>query len=303
MKKIEKVSMIGLGALGILFGSKLSQNLGENFRVIANAERIARYAQTPFTSNGEVCSFNFTTPEMHKDPADFVIVAVKSTTLNSAIADMRNAVGPNTVIISLLNGVTSEEILQASYPNQVVNAIAVGMDATRDGQTLTYHNMGKIQIGEADGSISTRVKAIADLFECADVPYEVCSDIIKLQWSKMIVNVGANQSAAVFNVPYSGLQQSGKARDTFFAAMRELIAVANCRGISLGEDDVAFWDSVVAGLNPDGMPSMRQDVLAGRLTEKELFSGTVCHLGKKYGIATPINDWLYSQLCDIEAKF
>lgn len=74
------------------------------------------------------------------------------------------------------------------------------------------------------------------------------------------------------------------------AAMRETILVANAEGVALSDKDMADWITVIDGLNPDGEPSMRQDSKAGRKTEVVLFAGTICELGKRHGIATPVND-------------
>lgn len=229
--QIKTVSLIGMGALGILFGRPLAQSLPKgDFRVIADAGRIACYTAGPILSNGQVCDFSFITPNAALPPADLVLVAVKATALQSAIRDMTGQVGPNTVILSLLNGITSEEELSAVWPGQVVWAVALGMDATRTGRTLFYKNMGSIQLGELNGEVSERVRAVAALFETAGVPYEIHPDIRFAQWRKLMVNVGLNQAAAVYGVPYGGLQTPGPARDTMVAAMREVLALAPLEG-------------------------------------------------------------------------
>ena len=86
------------------------------------------------------------------------------------------------------------------------------------------------------------------------------------------------------------MQTEGKEREMMKAAMRETILVANAEGVSLSEKDMNDWISIIDSLNPDGEPSMRQDSKAGRKTEVVLFAGTICELGRKHGIATPVND-------------
>lgn len=302
--QIKTVSLIGMGALGILFGRPLAEYLPEGaFRVIASEDRIARYAAGPILCNGQQCRFDFITPDAALPPADLVLVAVKSTALSSAIRDMAGQVGPDTVIISLLNGISSEEELEKVWPGQAVWAVAVGMDATRTGCTLRYKNAGRVQFGERDGRPSERTQALADLFEAAGVPYERTDEILFQQWRKLMVNVGLNQTAAVYDVPYGGLQKPGQLQDTLIAAMRETIALARCEGIALAEKDLQDWLKILGDFAPDGMPSMRQDVLAKRPTEVELFSGTVRRMAKKHGLATPVNDWLYERIRAIEAAY
>ena len=86
------------------------------------------------------------------------------------------------------------------------------------------------------------------------------------------------------------MQESGKAREMMKAAMRETILVANAEGVDLSEKDMNDWIAIIDTLNPNGEPSMRQDSKAGRKTEVVLFAGTICELGKKHGIETPVND-------------
>ena len=86
-------------------------------------------------------------------------------------------------------------------------------------------------------------------------------------------------------------------------AMEEIKTAAAYEGVHLTKSDIAEWMRVLDTLNPEGMPSMRQDTKAHRKTEVDLFSGTICSLGKKYGFETPVNDFLYEQILKIEASY
>ncbi len=84
------------------------------------------------------------------------------------------------------------------------------------------------------------------------------------------------------------------------SAMREVIAIAGAIKVDLSEKDIGDWYTVLEGLNPEGKTSMFQDVEAGRKTEVEMFAGTVIELGKRYGVATPVNQRLFDDLKRIE---
>ena len=142
MKKIETSALIGLGALGILFGRKMP-----GVKVIADAEHVARYSAQPVVCNGKECHFDYVTPEQGQ-PVDLVLVAVKATVLEQAIKDIKKFVGPDTIIISVLNGITSENDIEAVYPGHCLWSVAIGMDATRVGRSLTFGAEGRIQFGE-----------------------------------------------------------------------------------------------------------------------------------------------------------
>lgn len=298
MKKIETSALIGLGALGILFGRKMP-----GVQVIADEQRIDRYSAEPVVCNGEECRFNYVTPAEGK-PVDLLLVAVKATVLEQAIRDIAKFVGPDTVIISVLNGITSEEHIDSAYPGRTLWSVAIGMDATRTGRSLVFNQEGKIQFGERSGEMTDRVQAVADYLDACGIANEPCSDILYKQWNKLMVNDGLNQAAAAFNQPYGGLCQPGEAQDMMRAAMQEVIRLANLEGVPLPPDnDVKFLDAMMPTFNPEGMPSMRQDVLAKRLTEVDEFAGVVRERAKKYNMPTPANDFFYARIREIEAGY
>lgn len=298
MKSIQTSALIGLGALGILFGRKMP-----GVCVIADEARIARYSAAPAVCNGEVCPFSYCTPEQGQ-PVDLLLIAVKATALDSAIRDIARFVGPDTVILSVLNGITSEERIEAAYPGHTLWSVAIGMDATRDGRDLVYQCAGKIQFGERDGRMTPRVQAVADYLTACGIENEPCADILYKQWHKLMVNDGLNQAAAAFDLPYGGLEAPGPARDRMLEAMQEVIRLANKEGIPLPPDnDVTWLAAAMPTFNPEGMPSMRQDVLAKRPTEVEEFAGVVRRLSQKHGLPTPANDFFYARIREIEAGY
>ena len=90
---------------------------------------------------------------------------------------------------------------------------------------------------------------------------------------------------------------------TVISAMKEVIIIANKEGIVLQEQEIDYWLQIIDSLNPNGMPSMRQDTMSRRKTEIDLFSGTIITLGRKHGIPTPVNDFLFDRIKNIEASY
>lgn len=303
--EIKTVSIIGLGALGTMYAERFSAALPRGaVRVVVSDERRERYEQSGVFCNGARCDFFYVSPaERSLPPADLVLFCVKAHNLKAAMDDCAAQIGEHTLILSAINGITSEEILGRRFgPAHIVHCIAQGTDATRDGGALTYQNIGKLCVGEKGGN-TEKTAAITAFFEKVNMPYETPDDIIYRLWSKFMMNCGVNQATAVFKTGYGGLSRPGRPRDTMIAAMREVMAISKPAGIRLTEEDLTYWLDIVAALAPDGMPSMLQDVTARRKTEVELFSGTVVPLGKKYGIKTPVNEWLYIQLISLEREF
>jgi 2-dehydropantoate 2-reductase len=303
--EIRTVAIVGLGALGVLFGHQLSKKLPEGaLRIVASADRIARYEREGVYCNGERCRFRYATPE-EAEVSDLLLFAVKFGDLESAIEAARNRVGPDTVILSLLNGVVSEEIIgRALGAEKVLPAVAQGMDAVKVGNRLTYAHMGMICFGDRPaGDSSEKVRAVARFFDKTGIPHEVPEDMQRRLWGKFMLNVGVNQAVAVFKCDYGGVQREGPARDAMIAAMREALVLSSAEGVGLTEVDLAYWLRLLSTLNPGGKPSLRQDLEAGRFTEVGLFAGTVLELGKKHGIDCPVNRMLYDRIREMESGF
>ena len=302
--EIRTSALIGLGALGILFGAPMEEHAAPgSFTVIAGEDRIRRYSRQPTLFNGKECRFDYTTPE-NGHPVDLILVAVKATALDSAVEDIRRFVGPDTVILSVLNGITSEDTLNAAYPGHLLWSVAIGMDATRTGRELVCKGPGKVQVGERDGRMTERVAAVDRYLTACGIISEPCGDILTKQWAKLMINVGLNQTAAAFDLTYEGLRTPGPAQDKMRQAMQEVIRLANLEGVPLPSDCGTKWlDANMPGFNADGMPSMRQDVLAHRPTEVEEFAGTIRRLGRRHGMPTPANDFFYDAIRRIEANY
>ena len=303
---IKNVSIIGLGALGILFGHHLSKKMKpEDLRIIADSNRMIRYEKDKLYSNGERCQFHYVTPEEDSGPADLLIISVKYNGLENAIESVKNHVGENTIILSLLNGITSETIIGETYGmDKVLYCVAQGMDAVKVGNELTYEHMGMLCFGSREpGVISPQAKKVAEFFEEMEVPFELDTDMYRRQWGKFMLNVGVNQTVAIYQSNYGEIQREGKARDMMIAAMREVLALSEKEGVYLTEKDLGYWLKVLGTLSPNGKPSMAQDIEAQRISEVELFAGTVRELGEKYQIPTPINQELYDKIKTMEKHY
>lgn len=305
--RINSVGIVGAGALGIMYGSALVSVLGPgSVSFIVNAERGKRYSENTFTCNGRPCDFHYVSSETGTAAFDLVIFAVKATALLQAMEDAAAMIDDHTVIISLLNGVTSEKMLEERFGSgNVLYCVAQGMDATKDGYALKYAHIGQLRLGIPASCPEKRpaLEAACEFLTRTGIPHVVEQDILHRLWSKLMLNVGVNQVCMVRRGGYGIVQVPGPARDEMIAAMREVIRVAAHEGITLTDEDLYGYVALIDTLSPDGMPSMRQDGLAGRRSEVELFSGTIRRLGRKYAVDTPVNDTLYETVLKMEALY
>lgn len=304
MKEIQSTAIIGMGALGLLYGNQIAASLGvSGLRFIADSERIERYRSMDFTVNGERRTFPIEDCETSL-PIDLIIVAVKYNALFNALDTMKNCVGPDTTIISVMNGISSEQIIGERFGyEKVLCSIAQGMDAMKFGAALTYTQPGELRIGALSPAQHSRLTAITEFFDRAGIAYTVEEDILHRLWGKFMLNVGVNQTCMAYETTYSGTLIPGEAHDTMVGAMREVIELARAEYVNLTEQDLEDYIKLLKTLSPDGMPSMRQDGLSHRPSEVEMFSGTVREMAKKHGIATPVNDRLYKQIKDMESQY
>ncbi|WP_068677428.1 ketopantoate reductase family protein [Oceanobacillus sp. Castelsardo] len=297
MRSIQTVSLVGLGAIGAIFGKKLQNYLGDKFQVIVNKERMERYQKTGITINGEKQKFHYITPDTEVEPADLVIIATKNAELKQAIVDARNHIGKDTIILSLLNGISSEEeIYDATENEHILYSMTYQNDPIRHKQEINYQHMGLICFGEKNGSLSEDVLAVKDLFDRAEVPYEIPKDVWHVIWAKFMFNVAVNQISAVLKAPYSNFQKIPELKEWMEFAMYEVVALSKEVGVNLTDKDVHQYRPILQNLSPNGKTSMLQDIEANRKTEVEFFAGKVCELGKKYSVPTPINDQLYKMI-------
>ncbi|MDX8339869.1 ketopantoate reductase family protein [Draconibacterium sp. IB214405] len=292
-KTISKVSIIGLGALGILYGEHFLRRMpGGNLRIIADPKRIDKYKKDGIYCNEQVCEFDYVSPDAPVDPADLLIVAVKYNALADAIRMIKGHVGPDTIILSVLNGVVSEAEIGEVYGDEhLLYTVAQGMTASKVGNKMSYRTKGILSFGELDAvANSEKVERVKAFFDKVELPYEINNRMKHKLWSKWMLNVGINQTVAYFNATNDLVQKSGEARNMMIDTMKEAIAVANKEGVNLSQDDIDYWLKIIDTLAPNERPSMAQDVLAGRSTEVALFAGTVVKRAKKHAVSVPLNE-------------
>lgn len=299
---MSRVHVVGLGAVGASYASRFIE-VGDDVRVVVDPGRADRYRAAPTIVNGRAYDFDLLDDDV---PADLVIVAVKHPQLGEAIELLRPGVGEGTVVLSLLNGIGSEDELRAALPGaSVPYAITVGIDAVRTGRTVRYSSLGRIMFGEATNTepLTAAVRRTAELLDAASIPNLVPADMLHELWWKFLINTGANQVSAVIKAPYRVLQDAaGLPRQVMIAAQREVIAVANARGIALDDSDIDRWLAILDRLGPDNYTSMAQDALAGRPTEVDIFGGAMVELGRQTGVAVPVNATLYGLLKGAEGR-
>lgn len=297
-----KVYIIGMGALGVMYADHIKEH-GGDVAFVMDRERLARYEGRPVICNGREQTFAMV-DAAKADPADLVITAVKYSGLKPAIQTMRHCVGADTILMSVMNGISSEDIIAETYGSgRMIYTVAQGMDAMKAGNVLKYTQMGELCIGRKEPAQKSNVERVAAYFDSIGMPYTVDDDIMHRIWGKFMLNVGVNQTCMAYGTTYEGVLLPGEPHDIMLEAMHEVIAAANAEGIALGEEDVDFYVGLLGKLDPNGYPSMAQDRVARRYSEVEMFAGTVIPICEKHKIPAPANRKLYEMVKAIEKEY
>ena len=290
--------------MGVFFAPRLAAAYPEGFRVIADGERKRRLEEKGVIVNGVNYKFPIITPEEKGDPADLILIGVKGYGLDQAIEDIRNQVGEETLIISLLNGVDSEEKLVKSFGEKHVLYGYMRMSVVmKDGKADFDPYWGKIHFGEKlNKEYSERVLAVKEVFDKADIPYEIDEDMLKGIWFKFMCNIGENMTCALLGIPFGGFQVSDHANWVRIEAMKEVAAIAQKKGISIGKEEIEMQNKTILTIPYPNKPSTLQDLEAFKHTEIDMFAGTVIQMGRELGIPTPICEMFYHGIHVLEEK-
>lgn len=299
--KIEKVALIGAGAIGSYFIAGLSPKLGENLWVIAEGERKQRLSQNGIVVNGKRISLNVKTPE-EAFGADLLIDAVKYGALRESIAMIKKIVDDHTIVMSPLNGVDSEEIIGERIGMEHMVFSLMKIAAQRIGNEITYNpdvTQG-LFLGEKDGSKSQRILAIQDLLEGTDVNYHICDHIEQDIWYKYALNISKNLPQAIINCGFGAYEASEHVAYISRRMRKEVVKIAAVKGIDINDENNPAGAN--SKISPDARFSTLQDLDAKRTTEIEMFSGTIVRMGKELGIETPFNEFAYHAIKALEEK-
>lgn len=299
---IKTIAVVGMGAIGTVYGKPLYETYGSDFAVIASGNRRERLKAKGITLNGRTFFPRVISARDQGPAVDLLLVCVKNYQLDGAVEDMRPFVGGRTVILPLLNGVTSRERLAAAFPDaSVLYGLCVQIDAVRQPDGVANTNDGVIQLGYRENADpAPEVLEARDVLCKAGIDAQIRPDMIRAVWKKWMLNVGINQVSAITRAPYGKIMSVESNRILFHEAMMEVVALAKAARIDLSEQDALEFEASLRTFSPYGKTSMLQDVEAGRKTEVDYFAGTVEELGRKYHVPTPVNHVFFHLIHAIE---
>lgn len=302
-----KIAILGAGALGCAIGAALTEGGHETWLISRSPAHVnamrgegLRVDDAQGTRRIPVLA---ATQAAEVGVAELVIVLVKSFQTDAAMRGAAALVGPDTLVLSLQNGLGHEAIL----------AEIVGRERVLAGKTYVggvLRGPGHIQsgvvgkatyIGELDGRLTPRVQAIADAFNAAGLATTVSENIVGTMWDKLLVNVATGALTGITRLTYGQLYEDALLKATSLAAVAEAIAAAQAAGVKLSmTDPEQAWALAAEGLPAAFKTSMLQSLEKGSITEIDFINGSVVRYGQQYGVPTPVNATLVACIKGIE---
>lgn len=290
--EVKNVLICGLGAVGSIYANKINEFNNKNLKILVDEKRLKKYTDNPKIFNGKPLCLDYILPQNTDYKADLIIIATKYNGLCEAIKNIKNFVKEDTIIISLLNGVTSEEIISQTYGwKHTLLAYFVGHSAMRNGNNISFDGIGKIVFGIKDDLKTDKndIYKVKKFFDKCNIDYEIPDDMLRSYWLKYMLNVASNQPSAILDMTFGQMQNSKQFIKLFKNIMNEVVQIAKAEGIKNTETMIPEALSVFNKMMSEGKTSMLQDIEAKRKTEVEIFAGDMIKFGEKHHIPTPYN--------------
>ena len=303
-----KLVIIGAGAMGSLFGARLSP-LAEVWLIDQWAAHVAAIQEQglqliDLDGQERVIPVRAgTDPAEIGPPADLAIIFVKSPQTTQASRMAAACLKPGGLALSLQNGLGNIEMIEA-----VLGSGRTIQGVTSHGATLL--GPGRVRHAGAGAThlaltpaLAERTEAIGRLFEQAGFESHCSADLASLLWGKLIINVGINALTAILRLPNGLLAEVEPATQLMAAAVAEAVTVAQAKGIELPYADPQAQVRQVARATGTNRSSMLSDVIRAVPTEIAVINGAIVREGAKLGLDTPVNQMLVWLVRVLEATY
>lgn len=304
-----RILVVGAGAIGGYFGGRLLQ-AGRDVTFLVRAKRAAELARDGLvikSPNGDATLKN--PPAVQADTLeeqfDVVLLSCKAFDLDDAIKSFAPAVGPQTVILPLLNGMRHLDVLDDRFGRERVIGGQCGIAATLDENRHVVQLTPVFQsltFGERDGTMSDRVQAIAANFAPANIGSQASDDIMQEMWEKWVLLTTLASSTSLMRAPVGHILAAPGGRDFILGVRDECISVARAAGYTPRE---AFLSRINGMLMTEGSPltaSMFRDIKAGARTEADHVVGDMIARGDAAKVPLPKLKVAYTHLKAYESQ-
>ena|SRR5215218_2809057 len=297
-----RIAVVGVGGTGGYFGGLLAR-AGKDVTFIARGASLELLRVRSLTVESTLAG-TFTVPVRATDdpsevgPVDLILFCVKTYDTAAAAESVRPLVRPDTVLLSLQNGIDDDErIARASGHSSGIGAAAYVVSAIKAvGVVAQTAGPGKIIFGELSRGASARTERLREALQGAEIATEVHPDIQVVLWQKFLFICAFSGVTALARLPIGTILADPATRALFRGTSEEVEAVARAGEIDLPADCVEQAMSQAAAVEPWGRGSLYGDLAGGRRLELESLNGEVVRRGSEHGIETPLNFAIYAAL-------
>jgi len=298
-----RILVVGAGAIGGYFGGRLLQ-AGRDVTFLVRPKRAAELARDGLvikSPNGDATLKSPPTVQADKlsEKFDVVLLSCKAFDLDDAIKSFAPAVGPQTAVIPLLNGMRHLDVLDESFGNDRVLGgqcgIAVMLDEHRHVVQLTPV-FQSLTFGERDGPMSKRVRDIAETFAAGNIGSQASENIMQEMWEKWVLLTTLASSTSLMRAPVGHILAAPGGRDFMLGVRDECSAVAKAADHA---PRAPFLERTLGMLTTEGSPltaSMYRDIKAGAPVEADHIVGDMIARGDAAKVPVPRLRTAYTHL-------
>ena len=297
-----RVAVMGTGGVGGYFGGLLARD-GQEVTFIARGEHLEAIRRRGLRVLSDLHG-EFTVRAPATDdtgqvgPVDLVLYAVKMYHNRGAIPALPPMVGPETVVLTLQNGIDNADLLaQALGRRHVMAGMSIVQARIREpGVVEQRGHVGRVVFGELEGGVTPRGRRLQEVFQRAGWNSELSDDVTVALWRKFIYLTGSAGVNALARVTYGELRTTPETRSLIRQAYQEIVDVGRAAGVDLPADIMDWCMSALDDFPAEGMATLAKDFMEGRPVELEGLTGTVVRMGRELGVATPVNEAIYALL-------
>lgn len=302
-----KVLILGAGAMGCLYGAAFHRAGCQVTFVDVNRTHIdainAEGLELETRAGIEHLPIPARLPEEVVEPADLTVVFTKTFHTDAALTGIAKAIGPETWLLSLQNGLGNDRRLAAHAAEEriMIGSSSLPSDLVGPGRVRS-HGEGSSKLYPAFGGDPGFAQRVADLLTKGDLPAALEPKIQEAIWSKAIFNATMNPLCALTRRTPGFLGAHEEGRALIRAAVDEGVAVAHASGVPVAAQPIHDLTQVSITDHADHEASMLQDVKAGRRTEVDAINGAIVEAGRAAGVTAPVLETFWRLVKLEEAK-
>ena len=288
-----RILIVGTGGVGGYFGAKLAR-AGISVTFLARGAHLDAIRRDGLTVRSAVEGESRVAVDAVADAGslavvDVALLCVKSFDTEAAVEAIRPAVGSDTAVLSLQNGVDNEAKVDAILGRGHAMGGAAYVFATIESPGVIVHRFaGRIMFGELDGVVRPRTERLLDACRRASVPAEVSTEIQRVLWEKYLMICAQAGMTALTRCPIGVIRETPETWRMYRAIVEELASVGRAAGVRLPPDVVDQITKAAGAIAPDAYSSLYHDLIHGKRLELDALHGHAVRLGERLGVPTPM---------------